>query len=82
MRGHCSARGQIGTGPVREALAGPAWALHSIVGWIVAKAFNQIFKEYRVPKYLWTDKGKEFYKKNLKEILDKRNVKLYSTENE
>ena len=33
MRGHCSARGQIGTGTVWAALAGPAWALHSIVGW-------------------------------------------------
>ena len=33
MRDHCSARGQIDTGPVRAALAGPAWALHSIVGW-------------------------------------------------
>ena len=36
MWGHCSARGQIGTGPVRAALAGSAWALHSIVGWGVA----------------------------------------------
>ena len=34
MRGHYSACGQIGTGPVRAALAGPAWALHSIVGWV------------------------------------------------
>ena len=33
MRGHCSARGQIDTGPVGAALAGPTWALHSIVGW-------------------------------------------------
>ena len=33
MRGHYSARGQIGTVPVRAALAGPARALHSIVGW-------------------------------------------------
>ena len=33
MWGHYSARGQIGTVPVRAALAGPAWALHSIVGW-------------------------------------------------
>ena len=49
---------------------------------IVAKAFNQIFKESRVPKYLWTDKRKEFYNKNLKEVLEKRNVKLYSAENE
>ena len=30
---------------------------------------------------MWTDKGKDFYIKNLKEVLDKRNVKLYS-ENE
>ena len=29
-----------------------------------------------------TDKGKEFYNKNLNEVLDKRNIKLYSTENE
>ena len=48
---------------------------------VVAKAFNQIFKENRVPKYLWTDQRKEFYNKNWKELLDKRNVKLYSTEN-
>ena len=32
MRGHCSAHGQIGMGPVWAALAGLAWALHSIVG--------------------------------------------------
>ena len=31
---------------------------------------------------MWTDKGKEFYNKNLKEVLDKCNIKLYSTENE
>ena len=35
MRGHCSARGQIGTVTVREALAAPAWVLHSIVGWVI-----------------------------------------------
>ena len=33
MQGHCIARGQIDMCPVRAALAGPAWALHSIVGW-------------------------------------------------
>ena len=33
MRGHYSARGQIGAGTVRAALTEPAWALHSIVGW-------------------------------------------------
>ena len=35
MRDHCSARGQIGTVPVRKALAGLARALHSIVVWAV-----------------------------------------------
>ena len=35
MRGHCSAGGRIGTGTIQAALAGPAWALHSIVGWVV-----------------------------------------------
>ena len=30
----------------------------------------------------WTDKGKEFYNKHLKELLEKNGVKLYSTENE
>ena len=39
MRGHYSARGQIDAGPVRAALAGPAQALHSIVGWGVAPWF-------------------------------------------
>ena len=33
MWGQYSARGQIDTGFVRGALAGPAWALHSIDGW-------------------------------------------------
>ena len=35
MRGQCSSFGQIGTGTIRAALAGPAWALHGIVGWEV-----------------------------------------------
>ena len=35
-----------------------------------------IFKE-RKPEKLWTDKGKEFYNKNVKDL-----VELYSTENE
>ena len=32
-------------------------------GEIVVKAFDQIFKENRVPKYSWTDKGKNFITK-------------------
>ena len=51
-------------------------------GETVTEAFKSIFKEGRKPHYLWTDKGKEFYNKHLKEFLDKHNITLYSTENE
>ena len=51
-------------------------------GKTVANAFKKIFKEKRIPKFLWTDKGKEFYNKNTKSLLDQHNIKLYSTENE
>ena len=42
----------------------------------VAMALKTIFKERR-PEKMWVDKGKEFYNKNVKEL-----VELYSTENE
>ena len=45
-------------------------------GETVAKELKTIFKE-RKPEKLWTDKGKEFYNKNVKDL-----VELYSTENE
>ena len=45
-------------------------------GKTVAEALKTIFKE-REPKKLWTDKGKEFYNKNVKDLIE-----LYSTENE
>ena len=48
----------------------------------VAEAFKTIFKEGRKPHYLWTDKGKEYYNKNMKELLDKNKINIYSTENE
>ena len=44
----------------------------------VAEAFKTIFKEGRKPKYLWVDKGKEFYNKHVKDL----GIHLYSTENE
>ena len=50
-------------------------------GETVAEASKLIFKEGRKPQYLWTDKGKEYYNKNLKELLKKHNITLYSTEN-
>ena len=67
-------------------------AVFSKCGWIipmkdekgetVTGTFKTIFKEGRKPKYLWTDKGKEFYIKHLKELLEKHNITLYTTENE
>ena len=61
--------------------------LFSKYGWIVplkdkkgetvTKAFKTIFKEGRKPQYLWTDKGKEYYNKYLKELLKKDNTTLY-----
>ena len=45
-------------------------------GKTVATALKKIFKE-RKPEKMWVDKGKEFYNKDVKEL-----VTLYSTENE
>ena len=51
-------------------------------GETVAAAFEKIFKSGREPRLLWTDKGKEFYNKNVNQLLSRKNIKLYSTENE
>ena len=51
-------------------------------GETVTEAFKTIFKEGRKPQYLWTDKGKEYYNKHMKELLEKNGLTLYSTENE
>ena len=51
-------------------------------GETVMNAFKMILKEGRKPHYLWTDKGKEYYNKHVKELLDKNKITLYSTENE
>ena len=51
-------------------------------GETVTEAFKTIYKKGRKPQYLWTDKGKEYYNKNMKELLEKNNITLYSTENE
>ena len=50
-------------------------------GETVAAAFEKIFK-LRQPQLLWTDKGREFYNKNVNQLLSQKNIKLYSTENE
>ena len=46
------------------------------------KAFKNILKTGRKPKYLWSDKGVEFYNKSFKTFLEKEGISLYSTENE
>ena len=51
-------------------------------GETVANAFEKIFNSSRQPRLLWTDKGKEFYNKNVNQLLSRKNIKLYSTENE
>ena len=65
--------------------------LFSKYGWIplkdkkgetVTEAFKTIFKEGRKPRYLWTDKRNEYYNKYMKDLLQKHNITLYSTENE
>ena len=66
--------------------------LFSKYGWIVplkdkkgetvTEAFKTIFNEGRKPQYLWTDKGTEYYNKNMKELLEKNGITLCSTENE
>lgn len=56
------------------------WAvpLKTKTGIEVANAFQKIFEE-RFPKKLHVDKGKEFYNKDVKHILDKFKIKMYST---
>ena len=40
----------------------------------VVMALKTILKEGRKPQYLWTDKGKEYHNKHVKELLDKSSV--------
>ena len=48
----------------------------------VTEAFKTIFKEGGKPQYIWTDKGKEYYNRDFKELLQNHNITLYSTENQ
>lgn len=41
-------------------------------GKTVTEALMTTFKGGRQPQYLWADKGKEFYNRHLKELLDKQ----------
>ena len=49
-------------------------------GITIKNALEKIFKE-RKPKFLWTDKGTEFYNKQVQDLLNENDIKLYSTNN-
>ena len=49
-------------------------------GITIKNALQKIFNK-RKPKYLWTDKGTEFYNKQVQDLLNENNIKLYSTNN-
>ena len=48
----------------------------------IVKAFNNILKTGRKPKFLRCDKGREFYNRDFKKLIDEKGISLYSTENE
>ena len=47
----------------------------------VASALRTIFKENK-PAKLWVDKGREFYNRDVAELLKKNNIEIYSTNND
>ena len=49
-------------------------------GIAIKNALEKIFNK-RKPKFLWTDNGKEFYNKQVQDLLNQNNIKLYSTNN-
>ena len=52
-------------------------------GAAVSAAFEKVFETSgRVPSKLWVDKGREFYNATVQQLLKKKGVSMYSTENE
>ena len=51
-------------------------------GKTVATSLDEIMKtSKRQPRYLWTDQGTEYYNRDVKNVLRRRNIELYSTHN-
>ena len=49
----------------------------------VVRAFSELWNSgQKPPKYLWTDKGKEFVNRAFQKLLDEKKVHMYWTENE
>ena len=61
-----------------------AWAipLVSKEGKSVTEAFDIIKRSKRKPKFLWVDKGTEFYNRTFQKWLRENNIEMYSTHNE
>ena len=49
-------------------------------GITIKSALQKIFNK-RKPKFLWTDRGTEFYNEQVQDLLNENNIKLYSTNN-
>jgi transposase InsO family protein len=62
-----------------------AWAvpLQNKTGLTTKTALENIMKSSsRTPQKLWVDRGKEFYNSNVKQLLEVKNIDMYSTGNE
>jgi hypothetical protein len=68
---------------VEDVFSKYGWAvgLKSKTGLAVREGLEKIF-EKRTPKKLWVDKGSEYYNKNVSDLLEKRGIEIYSTEND
>ena len=61
-----------------------AWArpLKRKDGLAVASALTDIFARGRIPKYIQSDRGKEFLNKQVTEVLEKYNVRFFTSHND
>ena len=59
------------------------WAipLKTKTGAEVADGFKKVFEE-QTPSRIWVDRGKEFFNQNVKKLLEKNGVMLYTTHND
>ncbi len=68
---------------VEDVFSKYGWAipLKFKTGGAVKEGLETVFKE-QIPKKFWVDKGTEFYNKDVKKLLKKHDITMYSTENE
>ena len=46
------------------------------------KAFNNILKTGTKSQFLWVERGREFWNREFKKLLEENGISTYSTENE